>query len=45
MPLVKLDDKHYKLVDAMERLTPRPPSLKAATSLTVKVGVSAKIWD
>lgn len=37
VPLVKLDDKHYKLVDQMERLTPRPPSLVAAKSLTVKV--------
>lgn len=36
VPLVKLDDAHYKLVDKMERLTPRPPSLKGATSLTVK---------
>jgi UTP--glucose-1-phosphate uridylyltransferase/phosphoglucomutase len=36
VPLVKLDDAHYKLVDKMERLTPRPPSLVGATSLTVK---------
>ena len=35
-PLVKLDDKHYKLVDKMESLTLAPPSLKDATSLTVK---------
>jgi UTP--glucose-1-phosphate uridylyltransferase/phosphoglucomutase len=39
VPLVKLDDKHYKLVDQLERLVPRPPSLKAATSLTVKGAV------
>jgi UTP--glucose-1-phosphate uridylyltransferase/phosphoglucomutase len=37
VPLVKLDDKYFKLVDQMERLTPRPPSLVAARSLTVKV--------
>jgi hypothetical protein len=37
VPLVKLDDKYFKLVDQMERLTPRPPSLVAAKSLTVKV--------
>ncbi|KAF8060290.1 hypothetical protein HT031_004825 [Scenedesmus sp. PABB004] len=36
VPLVKLDDKHYKLVDQMERLTPVPPSLRGARSLTVK---------
>ncbi|KAF6255969.1 UDP-glucose pyrophosphorylase [Scenedesmus sp. NREL 46B-D3] len=36
VPLVKLDDKYFKLVDQMERLTPRPPSLVAAKSLTVK---------
>ncbi len=28
VPLVKLDDAHYKLVDKMERLVPREPSLK-----------------
>jgi len=37
VPLVKLDDKYFKLVDQMERLTPRPPSLLQATALTVKV--------
>jgi hypothetical protein len=37
VPLVKLDDKYFKLVDQMERLTPRPPSLVAAKSLIVKV--------
>ncbi len=38
MPLVKLDDSHYKLVDAMESLIPQgnEPSLKQATALTVK---------
>lgn len=35
-PLVKLDDKHYKLVDKMEALTEATPSLLKATSLTVK---------
>ena len=35
-PAVKLDDKHYKLVDKLEALTLRPPSLVDATSLTVK---------
>ena len=35
-PAVKLDDKHYKLVDKMEALTLRAPSLIDATSLTVK---------
>ena len=35
-PLVKLDDKHYKLVDKMEALVRAPPSLRAAKSLTVK---------
>ena len=35
-PLVKLDDKHYKLVDKMEALTEAPPSLIHADSLTVK---------
>jgi UTP--glucose-1-phosphate uridylyltransferase/phosphoglucomutase len=35
-PLVKLDDKHYKLVDKMEALTEAPPSLLHADSLTVK---------
>ena len=35
-PLVKLDDKHYKLVDKMDALTQAIPSLIHATSLTVK---------
>jgi hypothetical protein len=35
-PIVKLDDKHYKLVDKMEALTLRPPSLVGAKALTVK---------
>ena len=35
-PLVKLDDKYYKLVDKMEALTEAPPSLLHADSLTVK---------
>ena len=35
-PLVKLDDKYYKLVDKMEALTEAPPSLIHADSLTVK---------
>ena len=35
-PLVKLDDKYYKLVDKMESLTEAPPSLLHADSLTVK---------
>jgi UTP--glucose-1-phosphate uridylyltransferase/phosphoglucomutase len=38
VPLVKLDDKFYKLVDQMEMLTSAPPSLLHAHSLTVKVG-------
>jgi UTP--glucose-1-phosphate uridylyltransferase len=36
VPLVKLDDAFYKLVDRFERLVPRVPSLIACTSLTVK---------
>eukprot|EP00878_Enallax_costatus_P000468 GHUV01000560.1.p1 GENE.GHUV01000560.1~~GHUV01000560.1.p1 ORF type:complete len:478 (+),score=117.87 GHUV01000560.1:292-1725(+) len=36
VPLVKLDDKWYKLVDQMQNLVPRNPSLKDAKSLTVK---------
>jgi UTP--glucose-1-phosphate uridylyltransferase len=36
VPLVKLDDAHYKLVDQMEALVESPPSLLGATSLTVK---------
>ena len=35
-PLVKLDDKHYKLVDKMEALVEDYPSMKDAKSLTVK---------
>ena len=35
-PLVKLDDKHYKLVDKMDALTDAVPSLLHANSLTVK---------
>lgn len=38
-PLVKLDDKYYKLVDGMEALTPQVPSLIACRSLTVKGAV------
>lgn len=34
-PLVKLDDKHYKLVDQMEALTEAVPSLIKCTALTV----------
>ncbi|MEW5306477.1 MAG: hypothetical protein WDW36_008939 [Sanguina aurantia] len=36
VPLIKLDDAHYKLVDQLEALVQQPPSLKEATSLTVK---------
>jgi len=36
VPLVKLDDKYFKLVDQMQYLAPHPPSLLAAKSLTVK---------
>ena len=35
-PLVKLDDKYYKLVDELDALTDAVPSLIDATSLTVK---------
>jgi UTP--glucose-1-phosphate uridylyltransferase/phosphoglucomutase len=35
-PLIKLDDKHYKLVDQLESLAPSVPSLIECTSLTVK---------
>lgn len=35
-PVVKLDDKHYKLVDKMEALVKASPSLLEATSVTVK---------
>lgn len=41
-PLVKLDDKHYKLVDKMDALTEAVPSLINATSLTVKGPVRFK---
>jgi hypothetical protein len=44
VPLVKLDDKQYKLVDQMERLAPRSPSLVGARSLTVKVCVYQRGW-
>lgn len=36
VPLVKLDDGFYKLVDKLERLVRAPPSLRACKSLTVK---------
>ncbi|GIL65766.1 hypothetical protein Vafri_19463 [Volvox africanus] len=36
VPLVKLDDAHYKLVDQLEALAPDVPSLIAAKSVTVK---------
>lgn len=38
MPLVKLDDSHFKLVDQLEALVApgSEPSLKEAASLTVK---------
>ena len=35
-PLVKLDDRHYKLFDQMEALTPAVPSLVQCKKLTVK---------
>ena len=35
-PVVKLDDKFYKLVDKMDALTVAAPSLIQASSLTVK---------
>lgn len=35
-PLIKLDDKHYKLVDQLEALSPEIPSLFHCKSLTVK---------
>ncbi|KDD74674.1 UTP--glucose-1-phosphate uridylyltransferase [Helicosporidium sp. ATCC 50920] len=35
-PLVKLDDKHYKLVDALDKLVLEMPSLYQASSLTVQ---------
>ena len=35
-PMIKLDDKFYKLVDKMESLTEAPPSLIGAKNLTVK---------
>lgn len=34
-PFIKLDDKHYKLVDKMEALVEGYPSLSACTSLNV----------
>jgi hypothetical protein len=37
VPLVKLDDKYFKLVDQMQYLAPHPPSLVGANTLTVKV--------
>ncbi|KAI8463920.1 MAG: UDP-glucose pyrophosphorylase [Monoraphidium minutum] len=36
VPLVKLDDGYYKLVDKLERLVKAAPSLRACRSLTVK---------
>lgn len=36
VPLIKLDDAHYKLVDQLEALAPSVPSLLKATSVTVK---------
>ncbi|KXZ50465.1 hypothetical protein GPECTOR_16g639 [Gonium pectorale] len=36
VPLIKLDDAHYKLVDQLEALAPSVPSLKDASSVTVK---------
>ena len=39
VPLVKLDDKHYKLVDKMEELVDEPPSMAACTSLKVSGAV------
>ena len=36
IPLVKLDDAHYKLVDQLEALVEAPPSLLDAVTLTVK---------
>lgn len=35
LPQVKLDDKHYKLVDKMEALVAAPPSLIGCKALTV----------
>lgn len=35
-PMVKLDDKHYKLVDKMDALAEAVPSLINAKSITVK---------
>lgn len=35
-PMVKLDDNHYKLVDQLDGLVAAYPSLKEATSITVK---------
>ncbi|GAX83425.1 hypothetical protein CEUSTIGMA_g10850.t1 [Chlamydomonas eustigma] len=39
IPLVKLDDAHYKLVDQMDKLVEAPPSLLEASSLVVKGAV------
>lgn len=39
VPLIKLDDAHYKLVDQLEALVLNPPSLVHATALTVKGAV------
>lgn len=36
-PLIKLDDKHYKLVDKMEALVEAYPSLLDCTALTVRI--------
>eukprot|EP00241_Pyramimonas_parkeae_P015777 CAMPEP_0114282864 /NCGR_PEP_ID=MMETSP0059-20121206/3790_1 /TAXON_ID=36894 /ORGANISM="Pyramimonas parkeae, Strain CCMP726" /LENGTH=500 /DNA_ID=CAMNT_0001403543 /DNA_START=1 /DNA_END=1503 /DNA_ORIENTATION=- len=36
IPLVKLDDDFYKMVDQMEALVEKPPSLVECASLTVK---------
>lgn len=35
IPVVKLDDKHYKLVDSMDALVKASPSMIECTSLTV----------
>lgn len=39
LPLVKLDDANYKLVDQLEALVPSPPAMRDAVSLTVKGAV------
>uniref|UniRef100_A0A7S0UYF8 UTP--glucose-1-phosphate uridylyltransferase n=1 Tax=Polytomella parva TaxID=51329 RepID=A0A7S0UYF8_9CHLO len=38
-PFVKLDDKHYKLVDQLEALVTVPPSLTSATRVEIKGAV------